>query len=197
MEVAKLVAQVIPNALISKLGSRFGAAFYSKLVEQEYSCGYVARNGSGNVIGVIIGTTNYPKARSIALKGQLLKLVIAANFRLLSWSLINWVIKGVLAKTKGEKQTHKDKPPGELIAVAVRPEVQGTGLAQKLVEEMEKFMVSNGLSGSYTILTEKANKRANRFYKKIGATFIKTSLYHGREINEWHKVITLTRDNEN
>ena len=46
IEVAKLVAQAIPNALISKLGNRFGATFYSKVVEQEYSCGYVARGKS-------------------------------------------------------------------------------------------------------------------------------------------------------
>jgi ribosomal protein S18 acetylase RimI-like enzyme len=197
IEVADLTARAIPNALISKLGNRFGARFYRKIVQQEYSCGYVARNSSGNVVGVIIGSADYPEARSTAIKEQLLKLVITANFRLISWSFINWVIKGVVAKAKGEKKTHKDKPSAELIAVAVRPEAQGTGLAQKLVEKMEIFMLSKNLSGPYAILTEKANITANRFYKKIGATFVKTSTYHGREINEWDKVITLTIHNEN
>ena len=46
IEVAKLIAQAVPNALISKLGNKFGAIFYSKLVEQERSCGYVARDES-------------------------------------------------------------------------------------------------------------------------------------------------------
>ena len=32
MEVANLIAQAIPNALISKLGNRFGAAYYRKII---------------------------------------------------------------------------------------------------------------------------------------------------------------------
>ena len=51
--IADLVAQAIPNALISKLGNRFGATFYSKVVEQECCCGYVARDESDNIVGVI------------------------------------------------------------------------------------------------------------------------------------------------
>lgn len=196
IEVADLVATAVPNALISKLGNRFGARFYSKVVQQEYSCGYAARDASGNIVGVVIGTSDYPKARSMAFKGQLIKLVKAANFRLLSWSSISWVIKGVLAKVKGKEQNHTDRPPAELVAIVVRPEARGTGLAQKLVEEMEKFMVSKGLRGPYTILTEKSNTRANKFYEKIGARFVKTNLHHGRAINEWHKEMTSARGND-
>lgn len=190
IEVAKLVAQAIPNTLISKLGNRFGAAFYSKVAEQDCSCVYVAKDESNNVIGVIIGTTDYPKAHSIALKEQMMKLMISVNFRLFSWSVICWVIKGVLAKVKGTSKEHPNRPAARLVAVAVCPEDRGTGLAQELVYRMEKFMVSKGFRGSYAILTEKINKRANKFYRKIGAKFIRTNLHHGREINEWHKQIT-------
>ena len=190
IEVAKLVAQAIPNALISKLGNRFGATFYSKVVEQEYSCGYVARDESDNILGVIIGTINYPNARSIAFKEQLAKLIITANLRLLRWSVIRWVIDGVFTKVKYKKEEHANRPIAELVAIAVCPKARGTGLAQELVEKMERFMVSKGLSEPYVICTEKANARANRFYEKIGAKFVRTNLYHGREINEWHKKIT-------
>ena len=81
-EVAKLAAQAIPNALISKLGNKFGAVFYSKFVEQECSCGYVARDESGNISGVIIGTTDYPKTHSVAFGGQLARLMISLDFSL-------------------------------------------------------------------------------------------------------------------
>jgi len=81
-EVAKSVAQAIPNALISKFGNKFGAIFYSKLVELEYSCGYVARDESGNISGVIIGTTDYPKTHSVAFGGQLARLMISLDFSL-------------------------------------------------------------------------------------------------------------------
>jgi ribosomal protein S18 acetylase RimI-like enzyme len=189
IEVAGLVAQAIPNALISKLGNRFGAAFYSKVAEQDCSCVYVAKDESNNVIGVIIGTTDYPKAHSVALKGRLMRLMISVNFRLFGWSVISWMIKGILAKVKGIDEEHSNRPAARLVAIAVCPKERGTGLAQELVDRMEKFMVSKGLGGPYAILTEKANKRANKFYKKIDAKLVRTDLYHGREINEWHKRI--------
>lgn len=195
-DIADLIAEAIPNTLISKLGSRFGATFYSKIVEQDCSCVYVARNESNNLLGVIIGTTDYPKVHSIAFKRQLPKLITTANFRLFNWPVINWVIKGVLAKAKYEKQNHADRPVAKLVAIAVCPKARGTGLAQELVEKMERFMVSKGLRGPYTILTEESNARANKFYEKIDATFVKTNLHHGREINEWHKEITSARGND-
>jgi len=195
-QVAELIAQVIPNALISKLGNRFGAAYYHKIVEQEYSCGYAARDESDNILGVIVGTMDYPKVRSIAFKEQLLKLLIAANFRLLGWSVIKWVIKGVLVKGSREKQDHTDRPVAKLIAIALYSKARGTGLARKLVEKMEKYMVSKGLCEPYTILTEEANVRANKFYEKIGATFVRTNLHHGREINEWYKEMNVTKKDE-
>ena len=193
IEVANLVAKAVPNAIISKLGNKFGAIFYSKVVEQEYSCGYVARDESDNILGVIIGTADHPKARSIAFKGQLAKLLLAANFRLLSWSVISWLVKGIVTKIRGKKQEHTDTPVAELIVITIHPKARGTGLAKELVKKMEKFMISKGLRGPYTILTEKANTRANRFYEKIGATFVRTNLHHERKINEWHKEITSAR----
>lgn len=195
-DIAALIAQAIPNALISKLGKAVGAAFYAKIVEQDCSCAYVAKDESGNIVGVITGTTDYSRVRSIAFKGQLAKLLIAANIRLLRWPVISWVIKGILAKAKCEKQNYADGPTAKLVAIAVCPKARGTGLAQKLVEKMESFMVSKGLREPYTILTEKSNTRANKFYEKIGARFVKINLHHGREINEWHKEITSARGND-
>ena len=147
IEAANLAAKAIPNALIAKLGSRFGAKFYSKITEQPYSCAYAARDESDNILGIIIGTT----------KEQLLSLIIAANFRLLRWSVISWIIKGIIEKAKGKEQNHTNKPHAELMVIVVRPEVKGSGLAQKLVQKMEKFMLSKSLSQPYAILTEKAS----------------------------------------
>lgn len=40
-DISALIAQTIPNALISKLGKAVGAAFYGKIVEQDCCCVYV------------------------------------------------------------------------------------------------------------------------------------------------------------
>lgn len=111
------------------------------------------------------------------------------------WGRIISVIKGVLAKVKGTSEEHPDRPAARLVAIAVCSKAKGTGLAQELVDHMEKFMVSKGFEGSYVILTEKTNKQANKFYKKIGAKFVRTNLRHGRAINEWHKEIIPAKKN--
>ncbi len=194
--IADLISNAIPNALVSKFGNRFTVKFYSKIVRQPYSCGYVAKDESGNTLGVIIGSVDSPRAHSIALKGQLPKLIMVANFRLFSYPVINWVLKGVWARIIGPKSERTNTPNAELVAIAVTPEVRGTGLAQKLLRKMEEFMVTKELDGPYKILTEKANKRANQFYEKIGAALVRTDLHHGRKINEWHKIPTVSMKNE-
>lgn len=195
-QIANSIAQTVPNVIIVKLGRSFAAKFYKKVSSQEFSCTYVARDNSGNVAGVIIGSLDYSQAYSIAVKTQWLKLLFAANIRLLSWSFISWIIKGVLARLTNENQASEHRPNARLIVVTVCPEARGTGLAKELVKKMEKFMISKGLRGPYTILTEKANTRANKFYEKTGATLIRTNVHHGREINEWHKEIELKVHNE-
>lgn len=193
--IAELVAKAIPNAVVSKLGVSFGAAFYQKVAEQEYSCAYVARGSSGNIAGVIIGSIDCPKARSIAVKSQLLRLSIAASRRLIRPDVISWLIKSLIARFKDKNKAHESRPSAELIAIAVQPKARGSGLAAALVEKMEKFMVLKELAGPYLILTEKANTRANLFYEKIGAKLIRTNMHHGRAINEWHKEIIPAKKN--
>ncbi|MCK5173262.1 MAG: GNAT family N-acetyltransferase [Planctomycetes bacterium] len=193
-KIAELIAHSIPNALISKLGAKFGGMYYRKFTEQDCSCCYVASDESKNILGVIIGTTDFPRVHSIAFKGQLVKLLIAANLKLLSWSVISWVARGLWHKLKDRKQKHNDHDPiAELTAIAICPQMRGTGLAWELIKVMEKFMNSKELSGPYIILTEKNNTRANSFYKKTGAILIESNLHHGREINKWYKEITVRK----
>ena len=99
------------------------------------------------------------------------------------------MIKRVIARAGGVQQDYTIRPDAELVAIMVCPKARGTGVAQKLVEEMEKFMASRGYKGPYAIRTERTNERANSFYEKIGAKFVKTVQYYGIEINEWHRSI--------
>jgi len=192
MTIGELIADAIPNAVYSQLGAAFGAVFYKKLVQQKCSCGYVAKDKFGDTAGVVIGTADYSTARSSVLNNNIISLLLAANFRLFKWSIISWLIKGFVSKLKGRRDCYIDKPSAELVAIAIRSDVRGTGLAQQLTKKLEKFIVSEGNCSTYAILTEKTNTRANRFYERIGATFIRTNFHHGREINEWHKKINLT-----
>lgn len=195
-QIADFIAQGVPNAIIVRLGRSFAAKFYKKVSSQDFSCAYAAYDISGNILGVIIGTLDHCRAYSIAIRTQLIKLIFTANFRLFSWSVISWFIKGVLGKFKSEAHTVKSLPNARLIVIYVSPEVRGRGLAASLVEKMEKFMLSKNLTEPYCILTEKSNLLANRFYKKIGARFVRVNIHHGREINEWHKPLVPNAKNE-
>jgi ribosomal protein S18 acetylase RimI-like enzyme len=187
--VADLIAKAIPNTVISKLGDVFGALYYRKLSESDLSCAYIAKDQNDEVAGIIIGTLDFPKVHSCSFRSQLLKLFLAANFRLIHWAVIKWFIKGILHKLKSKEENSSNIPIARLAAIAILPSYKGTGLAQKLVEEMEAFFHSSGLSEPYAILTEKSNLRANSFYKKIGADLVATNTHHGRQINQWNKLL--------
>jgi len=195
-QIAELIARGIPNVIIIKLGRNFAAKFYKKVSSQDFSCAYAAYDSLDNITGVIIGSLDHSRAYSAAIKTQLFKLLFAANFRLFSWSIISWLIKGILARLKGESRADKSLAKARLIAIYVKPEARGTGLANSLVERMEEFMLSKNLAAPYCILTEKSNLLANRFYEKIRAELVRTNIHHGREINEWHKLINPKLNNE-
>ena len=67
--------------------------------------------------------------------------------------------------------------------------MRGTGVAVKLIREMENFLGNQNEGYTYYILTEKDNICANKFYSKIGAELITASTGTTREINRWHKTL--------
>ena len=190
-EAANLIWKAIPNAVIAKLGVKFNTLFYKSIAENECSCAFLVHSPSGKSLGIIIGTLDRPLVYAAAVKNNVFRLMLAANFRVVRPAVIHWVIKGVLSKFSHKKMEQvPTRPAAELIVIAVQPEARGTGVAANLVALMEKWMKSKGLEGPYTILTEKSNERSNKFYAKIGSHFIETTLHHGREINEWQKYLT-------
>jgi ribosomal protein S18 acetylase RimI-like enzyme len=189
-EAANLIAKAIPNAIISKLGVKFNTIFYRSIAQHECSCAFLAHDPSGYSLGIIIGTLDRPFVYAAAVKNNISKLILAANFRIVRPAVIQWTIKGILNKfSRKKKEEVSNRPLAELIVIAVQPEARGSGVAANLVTLMEKWMKSKCLEGPYTILTEKSNARSNKFYAKIGSHFVGITLHHGREINEWHKAL--------
>ena len=187
-ECSRLIASAIPNAIISHLGTAFGAKFYSRIAADEQSCAYVARDDSGRVLGVIIGSLDKPKAYSDSMASQRITLALAANVRLAAPSTLAWILKGLVGRRRGDENIY-DRPKAELIKIVLHPEARGMGVGRKLIGAMEAFLQQKGLNGPYTILTEAANAGANQFYAKIGAKLVRQYWYHGRLMNEWNKSV--------
>lgn len=180
---AKLISSAIPNTVISHLGKNFGAKFYSEMAKRDDTCSFVAVDSSNTVLGAIVASLNKPQAYREAMRDNRVGLALRANLRMLSPAVIAWVIKGLVYR--GRDAQPEPRPDAELIAIAVKPEARGQGIAGKLVNAMEDFFRSKGLSGQYVILTEQSNRLSNDFYERIGYKLHVTSQHHGRAINEW------------
>ena len=193
-KIAGLIRSSIPNALVSHLGLQFGSAYYATMVARPGSCGFVARDAVGRVIGVSIGSLDSVGLQRDLLRSQIVTLLLAANVRLLRPAVLWWLTQGIRARLDGSKSVVSDdatgveRPRAELLAVAVAPEHRRSGLSSNLVECFEDVLRMHA-SGpkEYCIHTEASNVVANRFYRRIGAELALTSRHHGREINQWRK----------
>lgn len=184
-----LIARTLNNSLLGWFGKSFISIFYMSLSDLEHCCAYAAYDKSGEMAGVIIGSLDYRKAYSEVLKKKRIKLFLAANFRILRWSVIKWFLNGLRGQSVSETRTGENNVLGRLIVISVAPKFQGEGVAQKLVHKMESWFAENGLVGPYIIYTEQSNHQANRFYEKIGASAGLVDFHHGRAINKWYKTL--------
>lgn len=183
--ISDLIAEAIPNAIVSSFSTAFGSLYYCNISQKQHSCCFVALDNSGKVVGVIIGTLDRNSVNKLPIKMKV-KLLLLARLRLFSLTVLMWVIKGLISKITNKEGTGSSSD-AEMLVIAVLSECKGTKVAYELVEKMESFFKEQNLKMSYLIHTEKANVRANHFYSKIGAVLINTHLHHGREINEWRK----------
>ena len=185
MDIAELIAFSVPNALVSKLGPRFGTLYYEYISKHPLSCSYAAFDKSGRLAGIILGTLDRNSAKQLDANLKI-RLLLNANFRLFSSAVIGWLIRGLRFSREAKCQAIQI-PEAELVIVAVPEDFKGNNLANELISELESFFNKNNLEKPYIILTEKSNRVANKLYKKLGAKFIKTYSYHDKVINEWHK----------
>ena len=188
VDIAELIASAVPNALVSKLGPRFGALYYENISKHPLSCSYAVFDKTGRLAGIILGTLDYNAASSLSFALKI-KLFLAANLRLFSSDVFRWILTGLRFRST-TRYTMKDFPKAQLKTIVVHEDFRGNGLANKLINELESFFKKNNLEKPYVILTEKQNRVANNLYKKLGATFITAYPYHDKIMNAWHKSLS-------
>lgn len=185
--IAELLADAIPNALASHFGWRFGARYYRHLAESPGACSFAAFDANGTLAGVVIGTLDRQCSRQLPLELKL-QLLVDAHYRALTPGFLRWLANSRRTAIRS-KSAAGVRPQGELLVIAVDPRFRGQQLSSRLLERLETFFLENGLRQTYLVLTEKTNHAANRFYAQTGAILAGTNLYHGRQINEWHKTL--------
>ena len=185
IDIAELIADSIPNALVSKLGVKFGSLYYEHISKHHLSCSYAAFGNTGRLAGIVLGTLDHNAEYPLDFTLKI-KLLLAANLRLLSPKVFRWILSGLRFRSPTKYQA-KSIAQAQLKTIAVYEEFKGNGIAKRLINELETFFKKNNLQQPYLILTEKSNEAANKIYKKMGAQFIRAYPYHDKVINEWHK----------
>lgn len=184
-QISKLLVASFPNALVSQFGLNFATLYYRHLAEGPCARILGAFDRAGELAGVVIGTVDRKRTRQLPF-ALILRLLLAANYRLFSRSFFLWLANSQRTETKTAAVATAG-PQAELLAIAVDSRFRGQEVASRLLSRIEAFFRGKNLPQPYVILTEKTNHAANSFYEKTGARFIGTNLHHGREINVWHK----------
>jgi GNAT superfamily N-acetyltransferase len=184
-EIARLIADSIPNSIISHLGVPFAALYYEHIAKSPLSCCYAAFDAADNLAGVSMATLDRTASKKLTFMLEV-KLFFAANIKILSLKTIRWILDGFFNMDE-QNRNEKCFPKAELVVLAIAPQYRGQHLSKRFLEIMENFFRENNVNNPYLILTEYTNLKANRLYGSIGAKFIKTNSHHGKKINQWHK----------
>ena len=155
----------------SEFQTHFLGKYSIKLLEKFYA-NFLDKNivlvneNSGVIVGFILGGTS--KSLNLA-KSQFIKnnkgrclLETLLRPQLYTSALIR-ILKTVTVNQKSEEVPAMETI--RLLSIAVTPNVKGTGIAERLLKEFERIILS---SREYGLSIKKSNKRALNFYFKNG-----------------------------
>lgn len=157
--------KAFPNFFLSSLGPAFLYEFYSNFLIDKKGVGFVACDGNGTLLGVIVGPIN-PKGY---FKRLLYRRWWAFSFR----SLCAIVRKPSSALRLMRAILYRgNTPPGPpralLSSIAVSPDAQASGIGKALVNEWTAEMKRRGAFGCYLTTDAEHNTTVNAFYLKLG-----------------------------
>lgn len=186
-QAARLIITSIPNSLISHLGVSFNIKYYSAIADSKNTCVIFSVNEREILQGVIVGALERNNVYYKSLREHPFQMALAANIRLFSPFVLKWLFFGFLDNAGASLKNRYLRTSAELIVISVCPDARGSDVARELVGAMERSFKNMASIDGYNIFTEESNIPANRFYRKIGASFIETYTFHGRRVNKWFK----------
>lgn len=171
-EVAKLHVQEIKWGFLSELGERFLYYFYLATIDSQKAFLIVAEN-NGSIVGFVSGCIDLKKFyKDFAKKYtfRVLPLLFKKFFSINS-------LKKIFETRKYTKQEEKNLPKTELLSITVSSKFQGSGIAQKLLENFISEIKKRNIDQFKVIVGENLI-RAIRFYEKSGFEFYSQSFIH-------------------
>jgi lipopolysaccharide/colanic/teichoic acid biosynthesis glycosyltransferase/ribosomal protein S18 acetylase RimI-like enzyme len=175
---AELHQSEIQNGFLTSLGQEALRLLYSEIAEN-HNCIVVAgfQDGEAKPVGFIVGTVDCAALYRDFLKRNGLSALRVFLPRLLSWTRLRKAFETLLYPTK---QCNPVLPGAEILNFAVRPAYRGTGLAQTLFLELMHRFAMMGV-GQVKIVAGEGQRRAHKFYEKMGAKQVGwTSVHKGQ-----------------
>lgn len=177
--MAELHATEIRTGFLSSLGPGPLQLLYGFAAEsgQSVLLGAFGPN-EARPLGLIWGTLDCPALYREFLKRKGFQALRVFLPRLLSWRRMTKAIETLFYPAKEEFSV---LPKAEILNFAVRSESQGTGLAQELFSQLAERLKARGVS-QMKMVTSEEQKRAQRFYEKMGARQVGlTSVHKGHK----------------
>jgi len=168
---AKIHQQEIATGFLSQLGFRFLEALYTAMVTSQHALCIVAEYEKGEVVGFVSGCFHVSKFY----KEFLIKHGLKVFLILLPHMVKPFVLKKVFETatypfTIVDTDTAVEEnslPKAELLSIAVKSHVRGTGVSQWLAEALFDEC-TNRLIQEIKVVVGFENIRANKFYEKLG-----------------------------
>ncbi|HJP59775.1 MAG TPA: N-acetyltransferase [Gemmatimonadaceae bacterium] len=178
---ARLHAEAFPGFFLSALGPAFLREFYRGFVTDAAAVTVVALDGSGSIVGVVVGSTQPGGFFKRRVRKQLLGFIVASVLAVVRHPRsLPRLLKAV--RYRGEVPV--DVSGALLSSICVSPNAQSAGVGRQLMDAWTNALREHGLSRAYLTTDRVNNEAANRFY--VGAGWVCEAEYttrEGREMN--------------
>ena len=172
--IARLHRRGLPNSFLGSLGPWLLQVIYRRLVRDDLSRVLIAHRG-GRAIGFVAGTLDGDRLVARTGVGRLIPAV--------SWLLRPDIRRRVA--TTASFAGSRDLPRAELLAIAVAPEHQRTGIAAQLTRALAAQLRDAG-AREFRVLVDTSNEAANLFWAALGFTLAGTTPGRsGKDVNVW------------
>ncbi|MFH0980274.1 MAG: hypothetical protein V2A79_01880 [Planctomycetota bacterium] len=193
LELGRMYRTEIPWAIFSIMGDRFTARFIEWIHQQENSRVWVAKNETGQILGISAGTLDKPRIYRKIVREHWPTLVRSVLLNLYRPAVLRWLWRAVWEKVRPVPEVWRSapRPAAEWLLLTVVEKARGTGLAARLRERMEADFREWGLQGPYMMLPLATNQASLAFLKKQGGRLVAEVSTRGHVIHELHKELPL------
>ncbi|MBC7236067.1 MAG: GNAT family N-acetyltransferase [Chloroflexi bacterium] len=179
---AAIHAEGQPGTFLSRLGLPFLSALYAQMASSPLCFGFVATQEGGEIIGVVVGTTDTAAVFKEMLLKRGYKLVwpiVRALWR--DPALLGPIMRTAFYPGQVESAGQAKGAMGELFSIGTAAGHRGQGIGRALFQALAKEMRRRGMAGM-GLVVEADNATARRFYEYNGMHPERSLLLYGRRM---------------